>query len=118
MILVGVDIDHQPRRVQNDGRVVGGMIVRLDHHACAPRLILRDANFLHDAVIDIEALAHQVGREPCISEVEIDALGIVEALRLELRVMVQINGNARVIGSLPVLNVFDANGLVAHRSRL
>ena len=76
--VLAVNIDDQPVRIRQQEGFVVRKIVDFEHDARAAGLKLRHADLLQEAVIHIEALAHQRRRQLGVAQIEEDAVGIVE----------------------------------------
>ena len=99
-----MNVDDQPRRVRQQKRVIVGEIIHFEHDPRLAWLELRNPDFLQKAVIDIEALAHQRRRQFRVVEIEEDPIGMIDALRSELDVLLQVDGHTRIVRRRPVSN--------------
>ncbi len=98
-----MDVDDEPVRVGQEESRILDHFVQLQHHAGQSALVLRHADLVQESAINVEAFAHQFGREASVIQVEEDAVGIGDTPGLVLDLFFQVDGDPRVVrrGPLP-----------------
>ena len=110
-------INDEPIRVGQQESVVPSEVIHFQDNPRAPRLKFGNANLLQEAVVDVEGLANQSGRQFGVAEVEENAVRMRDALGTELYFLLDVNGDASVIGRGPVANPSDARQRVTTGAR-
>ena len=95
-------IDDQTRRIRQQKGVVIRQILHLENHTGLSALKLGYANFLKETIVHIESLANQGGSELGIQQVEENTIWTIDTLRLELDILLEIDGDTRIVGRRPV----------------
>ena len=117
MHILPVNINDEPVRVRQQESVVARQVVHFQHNPRAPRLKFGDANFLQEAIVHVEGLAHQRRSQFGVAQVEENAVWIRDALGIELHFLLDVNGDAGVVGRGPVANASDARQRAAAGAR-
>ena len=106
--ILAVNINDEPVRVGQQESVVARQVVHFQHNPRAPRLKFGNSNFLQEAIVHVEGLAHQGRSQFGVAQVEENAVGMRDALGIELHLLLDINGHASVVGRGPVANSGNA----------
>ena len=97
-----MNVDDQTVGIWQQERIVLRQAVHFQDNAGLIVLELGHTNLLQETVVHIEAFANQRRSQRRTPQIEEDAVGAVDTLRLELHILFQINSYPRVIGSGPM----------------
>ena len=102
-----MNIDNQPVRVGQQERRILGDVIHFQHHPGRSLLVLRHPDLLQEAILHVEALAHQRRNQFRVRQVEEDAVRIGDAPSLVFHLRVQIDRHAGVVRRRPVPDARD-----------
>src|SRR5215471_17738020 len=108
LVALAVDVDDEPVGIRQQKGFVRRETVDLEHHAGSLRLKLRDADFLEESIVDIEAFAYERGGQLRIPQIEEDTIWMRNSLRTKFHFAFQVNRHSSVVRSRPVPDCRDS----------